>query len=196
MDKRIEKTLDKLSQALLRMCCRMPREDMTVVDLCKEAHINKSTFYLHFKNLDECADAMPAFASQKILDIENEDRLSPESIEEIIENALDFIEKNRETCKEFYQSPHYASITYRFKLSIIHEIADRRNISKTSNHAAYVAIYCLVTGVMDTMFYCAQFNDREKEKWHLQNVFNCFVPLKTLLEIPSPDYISFAEEKN
>lgn len=182
MDKRIEKTMDKLSRALLNLCCRKDLKNITVIELCAEAHINKSTFYLHFKSMDECLEAIPSFVARRILEVENNEKLSEESKNRIIENLLDFIEENRDICTQFYNSEHYASATFILKKSIVAEISKRRHFSKTENHALYVAIYAIVATVLDTFFYCAQFNDREKEKQHLQNAFNCFVPLADFFE--------------
>lgn len=49
-DKRVEKTLSRLRIAFTMLMMEKNFDDITVHDLCREAHIQRATFYIHFKD--------------------------------------------------------------------------------------------------------------------------------------------------
>lgn len=53
MDKRIINTKKKLTNALLIILKTKRIKDITVLELCKEAHINRTTFYKYYKDIDD-----------------------------------------------------------------------------------------------------------------------------------------------
>ena len=48
MDRRIRKTEDQILQATLRLLQTQRMEDLTVKEICNEANVSRSTFYLHY----------------------------------------------------------------------------------------------------------------------------------------------------
>lgn len=53
MDKRIIKTKKKLTNTLLILLNEKKLNDITVLELCKEANINRTTFYKYYKDVDD-----------------------------------------------------------------------------------------------------------------------------------------------
>ncbi len=53
MDKRILKTKKKLTNTLLDLLNTKKLKDITVLELCKEANINRTTFYKYYKDIDD-----------------------------------------------------------------------------------------------------------------------------------------------
>lgn len=56
IDQRILNTKQKLSDAITQYLKTSPLEALSVSDIVSLAKINRSTFYLHYKSLDECLD--------------------------------------------------------------------------------------------------------------------------------------------
>lgn len=56
MDIRVRRTRQSVFDALADLMLEKEVSDMTVMEVCKKAGINKSTFYLHFKNIDHCVE--------------------------------------------------------------------------------------------------------------------------------------------
>ncbi len=54
MDQRVEKSKTKLKAALVQCLETSNLEDITVSQLCKTAQVNRSTFYVHYGNVNEC----------------------------------------------------------------------------------------------------------------------------------------------
>lgn len=52
-DKRSRKTVKAIQNALLDMLAEQSLADIKIVDLCRRADINRTTFYLHYANTDE-----------------------------------------------------------------------------------------------------------------------------------------------
>ena len=48
MDRRIKKTEDQILQATLRLLQNQTMDDLTVKEICNEANVSRSTFYLHY----------------------------------------------------------------------------------------------------------------------------------------------------
>ena len=53
MDKRILNTKKKLTNALLEILKNKNIKDITVLELCKKANINRTTFYKYYKDVDD-----------------------------------------------------------------------------------------------------------------------------------------------
>ena len=53
MDKRIIKSKNKLNNTLLSLLEKKQLKDITVLELCTEAKINRTTFYKYYKDIDD-----------------------------------------------------------------------------------------------------------------------------------------------
>ena len=53
MDKRIIRTKKKLTNTLLTTLKTKKIKDITVLELCKDANINRTTFYKYYKDVDD-----------------------------------------------------------------------------------------------------------------------------------------------
>jgi AcrR family transcriptional regulator len=57
-DRRFRKTEDTITQAMIRLLNDKRVQEITLNELIEEADINKSTFYLHYQNLDDLVGAL------------------------------------------------------------------------------------------------------------------------------------------
>ena len=51
MDRRVKRTKAAVFNAMIALMIEKETDKITVLELCKKADINKSTFYLHFKSM-------------------------------------------------------------------------------------------------------------------------------------------------
>lgn len=58
MDIRVQKTKKAITTAFLTMATQKPIEKITVTDIVKEAQINKSTFYAHYRDIYDLMDTL------------------------------------------------------------------------------------------------------------------------------------------
>lgn len=52
-DKRSQKTISAIQNTALRLMCTQRMNEIKIIDLCMAADINRTTFYLHYKNISE-----------------------------------------------------------------------------------------------------------------------------------------------
>ena len=67
MDKRIEKTKKSLHAAFYRLRARNTIHDIKIADLCREAEINKTTFYSHYKSIFDLSAEVELDLIRKII---------------------------------------------------------------------------------------------------------------------------------
>lgn len=65
-DLRIIKTKQSLHQALIKLLNKKPLEQIKITELCKEANINRGTFYLHYTDV---GDVFADFFSEIMKDL-------------------------------------------------------------------------------------------------------------------------------
>ena len=58
MDKRAAYSQKIIKEAFLKLISEKTYASVTVTDVCREAEVNRSTFYLHFKNINNVLDAV------------------------------------------------------------------------------------------------------------------------------------------
>jgi len=57
-DRRVKKTEQAIQAAFAKLLSEKSMENSKVKSLCETANINKSTFYLHYKDIYDCADCL------------------------------------------------------------------------------------------------------------------------------------------
>ncbi|HIV98369.1 MAG TPA: TetR/AcrR family transcriptional regulator [Candidatus Ornithospirochaeta avicola] len=100
MDKRIRLTKSKLKKTLLDLLCRMNMEDVTISTLCREAGVNRNTFYSHYSSVDEIFKEVLSEFTQSISEslTESLEKGIITGLEDLLLNILSLIEKNRSMC--------------------------------------------------------------------------------------------------
>lgn len=99
MDRRVEKTQDAISQALTDLTKEKSLQKVTVRDLCQRANINRSTFYLHYKNIDDLIQSIEADIATSLAEvigsIETDDLVyQPEILTDLFIRILQAIDEN------------------------------------------------------------------------------------------------------
>lgn len=76
MDNRTEKTRRSIYNAFIGLRSKKPLERLTVKELCEEAEINKSTFYVHYRDVYDLSDKIESEIVRSIVqDLENSEDL-------------------------------------------------------------------------------------------------------------------------
>ena len=63
-DRRTLYTRMVIKEAMLKLLTEKDYSDITVADICRQAEINRGTFYLHYKNITQVLDAVYAEAME------------------------------------------------------------------------------------------------------------------------------------
>lgn len=127
-------TAKKMNEAFLSLLEKKSFEYITIKDICKEANVNRSTFYLHYDNLNDLleevitntsADFYKAFSFAKRKDIPSS---SLDELNFINDNYLipylNFVKEHKKIYQEFknYSSLFRADC---YKTEIYHDLIDQ-----------------------------------------------------------------------
>ena len=66
MDKRKEKSKEAIRQALIRQSRTKPYSEISVRELCREAHVSRSTFYNNYRFFNDVVDEMSGAYMKKM----------------------------------------------------------------------------------------------------------------------------------
>jgi len=167
MDKRIVRTRLAVFNALFDLATEKEIDKITVVELCERAGINKSTFYLHYRSINDCFQKCFDLFTEKMLefskDIVYEDMGT--APEKTIATILDATEKNMVYVERFRDSVMYDSAIRTVKEAFVNEILKKNNIDPTVNYHEAAKVTFLVGGCADMiMRFSPNFNRAEIEK--------------------------------
>lgn len=97
-DLRVKKTYKLLTTSLFELLEKKPFEDITVIDICENAMVNRGTFYKHFEDKYH----LLSFCIREIQKEFNEQSIIGNSLDNpkeyyvnVMKNALDYICENR-----------------------------------------------------------------------------------------------------
>lgn len=69
-DRRSRKTISAIQNTALQLMCSRRMNEIKIVDLCMAADINRTTFYLHYRNIDEVMQSLLDDIASKISETE------------------------------------------------------------------------------------------------------------------------------
>lgn len=65
-DKRSKKTVSAIQTTVLQMLCRERISEIKIIDLCKNADINRTTFYLHYRGVADVLEGLCAEIVERV----------------------------------------------------------------------------------------------------------------------------------
>lgn len=154
MDKRIVKTRKAVFKAAFDLVMEKEPEKITVLELCKRAGINKSTFYLHYGGIEDCLEKCFDFVMDSLIQfcktIKYDDIKA--NAEKNVDIILDEVEKNMDYLIKAKYSRIGALSIRAIKDNIVQAIADANKISPQDDYDKYINIAYLVGGMYDAIF--------------------------------------------
>lgn len=91
MDKRTIRTTRKLQKALIELLMQKPINHISVCQLCQTAEVNRSTFYVYYKGIDELMEEIEQDAMECIEEIVQD---NPGGVEQL-RHLMRFISENQ-----------------------------------------------------------------------------------------------------
>ncbi len=151
MDKRIIKTRRAVFNAVFELAMEKELDKITVVELCDKAEINKSTFYLHYRSIDDCFQHCFDYVANRILDLSNGIVYEEVSVapEKTVATILDAVEQNYHYFERFKNSVIYDSAIKTLKEGFVNSICKANNINVNDNYHEVAKITFLVGGCAD-----------------------------------------------
>ncbi len=164
MDKRILKTRTAIFNAIFDLSTEKELEKITVVELCEKAKINKSTFYLHYKGIDDCFKKCFDYFTDRVLSLSDNIKYSEVAYnpETVIDSILDVVENNMQFIIKFKNSVLYDSSIRMLKEKFVAAICQSNNLNITENYHQVTKITFVVGGCLDAITYYLPMYDRNE----------------------------------
>lgn len=153
--------------AVFELATEKPLNKITVIELCERAGINKSTFYLHYKSMEDCVRQCFEFFTNKIIEIGKgvtyeEFATAPENM---VKATLDLVENNLKYFEAFKDSVIYDSGIRLLKEKLVKSICDSNNLTIENNYHEVAKITFIIGGCADIILkMMPNFNRSEIEK--------------------------------
>ncbi len=153
MDRRIKRTKSAVFNAVLDLLVEKETNKITVLELCKRADINKSTFYLHYKSIDDCLQS----CFQQVMDsvVEISKKIDYIEIQRdprpVISELLDEIEKKTEYLYKFKSSSICGPAIRVLKENLVVAIAQNNGFTIQENYYEVSTITFAVAGCIDAL---------------------------------------------
>jgi AcrR family transcriptional regulator len=153
MDRRINRTRTAIFYALMDLLVEKESSRITVLELCQKADINKSTFYLHYKSLDECLQKCFKVIMNGVVELAKKINYYEMSVnpEPIINGLLDEVEKNIDYLARFKDSNICGPAVKVLKKKLVSSIMESNNFTPETNYTEYSVITFAVAGCFDAL---------------------------------------------
>lgn len=162
-DRRVTKTKNSIFKTFLNLVVDKPIENITVKEICEHANINKSTFYLHFKDIYDCRAECNVFLMNEIFDY---GKLSDyetlvHNPDKYLSRAMTMFEQHKEFFLRFRVSQFYAPLIVVFKRQVVNALAEANRFTAKDHPNEYMTIVFLIAGLTDALFLALPSYDRE-----------------------------------
>lgn len=153
MDRRIKRTRAAVFNAVLDLMVEKETSKITVLELCKRADINKSTFYLHYKSMDDCLQTCFETIMNGVIDVSkkinyNEIKYNPAPA---VNRLLDEVEKNIDYLYKFKASSICGPAIKVLKENLVSAICDNNGFTIEDNYYEMSLVTFAVAGCIDAL---------------------------------------------
>lgn len=134
------------NEALIHLLQDKDIEYITIKELCKKAGVNRSTFYLHYENINDLVEETATYINTKFANYFSEDssviidKIKTAPLEELIliekkylTPYLNFVKENKKIFAAAFNNSNGMKVSYRYshlKKHILIPILDRFNVDK------------------------------------------------------------------
>lgn len=130
MDRRIRKSQEAIQEALVDLLKDHSVDEITVSSLTKQADINRSTFYHHYKNIDHLVDSIErnlvTFITKSVSGVKTKEMVTdPDALPELFTKLLEAVEKKSDLMLALMDSPSRSTTRATFEQVIENIIIDR-----------------------------------------------------------------------
>jgi AcrR family transcriptional regulator len=152
-DRRIKKTEKAVQAAFAKLLSEKSVEEITVKKLCETADINKSTFYLHYRDIYDCADRLRDTIVEDFCDV-----ITPYRFEELIENfstvlndLKNLCDKNREIYTPFLKSPGLAFSSCKIRQLVIAKFLEKAKVQGGIDETFSCSVSFVISGMISLL---------------------------------------------
>jgi len=129
-NQRYKNSSEKIETAFLSLILSKNYDDITISDICKEAKINRSTFYAHYDDINDLVITIEGNFANSISHIFN---FGLRQTHEAFIEMFEFVKNNKYFYKSFLNIPYTTFAEKNMKFQIMEQLKEKVNHSKTTN---------------------------------------------------------------
>lgn len=126
---RYKSSNEKIETAFLTLILNNKYEDITISQICKQAEINRSTFYAHYDDINDLIIKIESKFAQGTANIFN---YGERQTHEAMVEMFTFIKENKYFYKAFLNIPYITLAERNTKIEILKNIGQKLNIDKSN----------------------------------------------------------------
>ena len=133
-NQRYKMNSEKIETAFLSLILNNKYEDITISQICKQASINRSTFYCHY---DDINDLIIKIESKFATSMANIFNYGERQTHEAFIEMFTFIKENKYFYKAFLNIPYITNAETKTKIDVLKNIGTNSNINNNDNIGIY-----------------------------------------------------------
>lgn len=153
-DRRVRKTEAQLVKGLTKLMKTKSIKEITVKELADEVDINRSTFYLHYKDIYDMVEKIENSLTQNLLSTLDElskNRVTKSTIAELLQDTYNIIYSNCDICAVLLSKN--GDISFHNKISKIiydkiHTIIKNAMVDSSTENEVTIATHYFISGIV------------------------------------------------
>ena len=125
---------EKIETAFLTLILNNNYEDITISQVCKQAGINRSTFYCHYDDINDLVIKIERKFAKGMAGIFN---YGERQTHEAFVEMFTFIKENKYFYKAFLNIPYATHAEFQTKVDVLENIGNKNNTIKLNRMAIY-----------------------------------------------------------
>lgn len=155
---RYKMSSEKIETAFLALILHNKYEDITISQVCKEANINRSTFYCHYDDINDLIIKIESKFAKGTANIFNYgERRTHEAFVEM----FTFVKKNKHFYKAFLNIPYATLAETNTKIDILKHIGDNTKINQSNKMGIFYRASFFGAGIKEMCRLWLQYDCRE-----------------------------------
>jgi len=126
---RYKMSSDKIETAFLTLILNHKYEDITISEICKQAEINRSTFYCHYDDINDLVIKIESKFAKSMAGIFN---FGERRTHEAFVEMFTFVKDNKYFYKAFLNIPYATLAEKNTKIEVLENIGENSNIDKSN----------------------------------------------------------------
>lgn len=131
---RYKMSSEKIETAFLTLILNHKYEEITISQVCKQANINRSTFYCHYDDINDLIIKIESKFAKGTASIFN---YGERQTHDAFIEMFTFVKDNKYFYKAFLNIPYSTLAEYNTKIEVLKNIGNRSNIDKSKNIEIY-----------------------------------------------------------
>ena len=155
---RYKMSSEKIETAFLALILHNNYEDITISQVCKEANINRSTFYCHYDDINDLIIKIESKFAKGTANIFNYgERRTHEAFVEM----FTFVKKNKHFYKAFLNIPYATLAETNTKIDILKHIGDNTKLNQSNKMGIFYRASFFGAGIKEMCRLWLQYDCRE-----------------------------------